>query len=88
MFNTPIRHTRLTSIEDVKKFSYKTNIYSEYAHTMTFNNGQIAFTAEDGLVHITPYRPEVIEILGEAGYSEKHSLSVPFPNNETKSSEY
>lgn len=88
MFITPIRHTQLTSMEDLLKFSYRTNERSEHKLIVTQNNGQIAFSNEYGWVYVTPYRPEVHDILKNAGYSEKHSLFVPFSNGEPRPEEY
>ena len=87
MFTNPIKHTRLTSMEELLKFSYRTNIFSEHKLTVSQNNGQIAFSDEQGLVYVTPYRSEIHSILTEAGYS-KASMHVPFSNSENRPDAY
>ena len=88
MFNNPIKHTRLTSIEELLKFSYRTDDHSQYCLVATQNNGQIAFSNEHGEVFVTPYRPEIWDILREAGYREKYCLFVPFSDGEDRPEAY
>lgn len=88
MFNTPIRHTQLTSMEELLKFSYRTNNTSEHKLVVTQNNGQIAFADKDGYIFVTPFRSEIHSILAEAGYKERHCLFVPFSNGENRPEEY
>ena len=88
MFTNPIKHTRLTSMKELLKFSYRTDSHSENKLVVTQNNGQVAFADEYGCVYVTPYRPEVHAILSEAGYSEKYCLFVPFSNGENRPDAY
>ena len=78
MFSTPVKHVRITSMEELLKFSYWT---TKKAHPLTRhqNNGQIAFAVETGDVYVTPYRPEIHDLLANHGYMEG-GISVPFPN--------
>ena len=75
-------------MDELLKFSYRTDRRSEHKLILTQNNGQIAFSDENGYVYVTPYRPEISEILTEAGYSESYSLFVPFSNGEERPDEY
>ncbi len=80
MFNTPIQHKPLTSMKEVTRFSYRTGSYSEEKRIATQNNGHIAFSDEIGRIFVTPYRPEIWDILRKDGYTEKCTLSVPYSN--------
>ena len=86
MFNTPIRHTRLNSVEEVKDFSYRTTFRATPMRKWQ-NNGQIAFTDKYGKVYVTPYREEIHDILEKAGYREE-GIYVPFSNSESRPDEY
>lgn len=88
MFNTPIRHTRLEGMEDLLKFSYRTDNHSERTLVVTQNNGQIAFSDKYGCIYVTPYRTEIHKILNDAGYREEYSLFVPFSNGEERPEAY
>ena len=81
MFNTPIKHTRLSTLEEVKDFSF-TN-FGVQAKPMTYcqNNGQIAYADNWGWLYVTPYRSEIREILEKEGYREG-AIFVPFSNGE------
>lgn len=80
MFNTPIQHKPLTSMKEVTRFSYRTGSYSEEKRIATQNNGHIVFSDEIGRIFVTPYRPEIWDILRKDGYTEKCTLSVPYSN--------
>ena len=86
MFTIPFRHTRLTSLEEVMKFSFLTD---SRATPLTYcqNNGQIAFANRNGNVYVTPYRAEIHSILEESGYNEG-SIFVPFSNGEKRPESY
>lgn len=86
MFTTPIRHTRLTSMEEVLNFSYRTNSHATPL-TKCQNNGQIAFADQYGIVYVTPYRNEIHSILETNGYKEG-SIFVPFSNGEPRPDSY
>ena len=86
MFNAPIKHTRLTSIEEVMNFSFRTDSRATPL-TKCQNNGQIAFADQYGTVYVTPYRKEIHSILQEAGYKES-SIFVPFSNGEPRPDAY
>ena len=86
MFTTPIRHTRLNTMEEVMNFSFRTEFRST-AMTKWQNNGQIAFADENGNVYVTPFRPEIDSILEQAGY-RMGSMFVPFSNSEPRPDEY
>ena len=86
MFTQPIKYTRLKSMQEVLNFSYRTNS-SATPLTKCQNNGQIAFTDHHGFVYVTPYRPEIHDILQESGYKDG-SLFVPFSNGEKRPLEY
>ncbi len=88
MFTNPIRHTRISSMKELMKFSYRTDMRSEHKLVVTQNNGQIAFSDEYGRIYVTPYRSEIHGILAEAGYIEKYVLSVPFSNREERPDAY
>lgn len=88
MINTPIKHVRLNSMEELLKFSYETGTISSNKREMTYNNGQIAFADERGHVYVTPYRPEIFEILLENGFQESKTLFVPFSNGEECPDQY
>lgn len=79
MFTTPIRHTRLNNMEELLKFSYRTDGKTKPL-TKWQNNGQIAFADAFGCVYVTPYRTEVHEILEKNGYTDK-CFFVPFSNS-------
>ena len=88
MFNTPIKHTRLNSLEEVIKFSHRTGgRLNDMPLMKCSNNGQIAFSDEFGNVLVTPYRSEIHSILNEAGYREG-GFFVPFSNGEKRPEEY
>lgn len=86
MFITPIRHVPLVSLEDVFNFSH---CMHEKNDPFIFwqNNGQIAFTNGYGIIHVTPYRNEIRDILKSSGYKEQ-SFFVPFSNGEPRPEEY
>ena len=86
MFNTPIRHTRLTSMEEVMNFSYRTDSRATPL-TKCQNNGQIAFADQYGTVYVTPYRRGIHHILEGSGYKEG-SIFVPFSNGEQRPDAY
>ena len=80
MFNQPIQRTILTSVEEIKRYSFLMNgIISSEKMVRYQNNGQIAYADEAGRIYVTPYRKEIHEILANAGF-EEGSLSVPFSN--------
>ena len=83
MFNTPIKHTRLTTMDEVRKFSFLTNRRNATPMKKWQNNGQIAYSDEYGNVFVTPYRSEIHGILKDAGYTES-ALYVPFSNGEER----
>ena len=88
MFNTPIRHIPLTSLEEVTNFSYR--VYESKKGTPLTkcqNNGHIAFTDSYGNVFVTPYRPEIHGILENAGYTDD-CIFVPFSNGEERPDAY
>ena len=88
MFNTPIKRTRLKSLEEVIKFSHRTGgRFDDMPFVKCSNNGQIAFSDERGFVYVTPYRSEIHSILDEAGYRER-CFFVPFSNGEERPEEY
>ena len=70
------------------KFSFRTDNRSEHCLVATQNNGQIAFSDASGLIFVTPYRPEIWDILLDAGYKESYSLFVPFSNGEERPEAY
>lgn len=86
MFTTPIRHTRLTSMEEVMNFSYRTDSRATPL-TKCQNNGHIAFADQYGNVWVTPYRTEIDHILVESGYN-KGDFFVPFSNSEKRPDRY
>ena len=86
MFNAPIRHTRLNTLEEVLKFSFQTDSRANPL-TKCQNNGQIAFADKYGNVYVTPYRTEIHSILVESGYKEG-SFFVPFSNGEQRPDAY
>lgn len=87
MFATPIKNVRLTSLEELKKFSF--NMWDQKAEPKTFayNNGQFAYADEYGCVNVTPYRGEVRDILKAEGYSQEYFF-VPFSNAEERPERY
>ena len=87
MFSAPIKHVQLKSMEELKKFSME--CWKEKATPMAFcvNNGQIAYADEAGVVSVTPYRPEIWDILRKNGYREA-SFFVPFSNREERPDRY
>ena len=86
MFNTPIKHIRLTSLEEVINFSFLTDRRANPL-TKCQNNGQIAFADKYGRVYVTPYRTEIHAILEESGYTDG-SIFVPFSNGEPRPDSY
>lgn len=86
MFNKPIKHTRLNTLEEVIKVSFQTGERTT-PKVKCQNNGQIAFTNDYGIVYVTPYRTEIHSILEEAGYKEG-SIFVPFSNGEERPDSY
>jgi len=68
MFTAPIQHTRLRGMEDLLKFSFKTNFCSDQRNIFCFLNEQIAFTDCSGYIYVTPFRSEISNILVAAGY--------------------
>lgn len=86
MFTQPIKYTRLTSMEEVMNFSFRTDSRATPL-TRCQNNGQIAFADQYGNVYVTPYRTEIHHILAEAGYKEG-SIFVPFSNGEKRPDAY
>lgn len=87
MLTTPIRHTRLNTLEEVKNFSFRT-VSNATPLTKWQNNGHIAFADEYGTtVYVTPYRTEIHSILEEAGYKEE-CIFVPFSNGEERPEAY
>ena len=87
MFSKPIRSTRMESLEELTKFSYR--VYEQKAEPKTYdyNNGQYAYADEFGCVCVTPYRPEVNGILTAAGYRSA-GIFVPFSNGEKRPEAY
>ena len=81
MFTNPIKHTTLTSMDELFKFSYRTDNKGQKEFTYWQNNGQIAFVDDFHTVWVTPYRTEIDSLLKEAGYSEG-GVFVPFSNGE------
>lgn len=79
MFIEPIKRTPLSTMEDLIEFSYRTSEKADKCLTYWSNNGEYAFTDEDGFVYVTPYRPEVYSILEHCGFSSDF-LYVPFSN--------
>ena len=79
MFTAPIKRTKLTNLEEVKKYSYLMNETSSATMIRCQNNGQIAFADGKGNLYVTPYREEIHKILADAGYKEG-TLYVPFSN--------
>ena len=80
MFGNPMKHTRLSSMEELLKFSYSTDRHSKYPFQVTACNGNIAFSDVNCNIWATPYRPEVFDILNGNGYCIdkcKETLSVP-----------
>ena len=49
--------------------------------TYCYNNGRVSFINERGVMYVSPYVHEIIELLIEAGYVER-SLYVPLSNGE------
>ena len=87
MFNAPIRHTRLSTLEEVMNFSYRTD-FRATPMAKWQNNGQIAHADQYGVIYVTPYRREIHSILENAGYKDG-SLYVPFSSgSETLPDEY
>ena len=86
MFTQPIKHTRLTSLEEVLNFSYRTDFHAAPLIKWQ-NNGQIAFTDQYGNVYVTPYRTEIHSILQNSGYQDGF-LYVPFSNGGKRPYEY
>lgn len=86
MFDIPIKHNRLHSMDELLNVSYKTS-ESFLPFTTCKNNGQIAFTDQFGTVWVTPYRSEISEILEDNGYTDK-SFSVPYSNREKRPESY
>jgi len=86
MFTNPIKHTRLTSLEEVMSFSYNTGRRATPL-TKCQNNGQIAFSDAWGCVFVTPYREEIHGILEESGYKDE-TFFVPFSNGEERPEAY
>jgi hypothetical protein len=78
MFEKPIKHKALTSIYDIKRWSYR--IYGRLSEKCVANqkNENIIFSDEAGCIYVTPYRPEIWGILEKAGYTKECTLSVPF----------
>lgn len=72
LFN-PIKHTKLETIEDIKNFSCLTNKFYK-AKTYYNNNGRIFFVDFDNIVKIIPYRPEILQIMEQAGFSNDSEL--------------
>lgn len=81
MFTTPIRSTKLTTLEEVMTVSEYVIDPKRTYHVKVFcqDNGQIAFTNEHGNICVTPYRTEIRKILLENNYTED-TVSVPFSN--------
>lgn len=85
MFDQPIHSTPLSTLEDIKKFSYEYGVLKavsddkEFIKTFCQNNGQIAICDETQFVWVTPYRSEISSILKQNGFTEK-SFYVPFSN--------
>lgn len=82
MFNQPIKHVRITSMEELLKFSYWTERKAAPL-SLWQHSGQIAFAVENGSVYVTPYRPEVNKLLEENGY-RRNSFLVPFSDGEER----
>ena len=74
-------------MEEISNFSYRTDFMSEIKSCYWQNNGQIAFANAFGHVWVTPYRPEIREVLECHGYKE-HCIYVPFSNSESRPEEY
>ncbi len=81
MFTNPIKHTPLTTMEELLKFSYRTESEGEKEFTYSQNNDKIAFVDFFNKVWVTPYRTEIISLLKEAEYSEG-CVPVPFSDGE------
>ena len=84
MFNTPIRHVPLTTIEDVYQYSYGLPDGDEPLK-FYWNDNNITFTNQYGSIFTTPYRPEIQYILSNNGYK---SGFISVSNNPDDSSEY
>lgn len=89
MFNDPIRHTELTSLEEVLKFSFRTNDFFGKGKQETYwqKDDQIAFVDSNGWMWVTPYRSEIVTILRRNEYKEER-LQVPFSKGEERPGEY
>ena len=82
MFTAPIKYVRITSMEELLKFSYWTKRKAA-PFSVSQSSGQIAFAVENGSVYVTPYRPEINNLLEGNGY-RKNSFCVPFSNGEER----
>lgn len=81
MFNKPIKHVRLKSVEELKMFSYHNDGVKRKPKTCFNHNGDIFFCDEYQQVWVTPFRSEIYSILKEAGY-EEDTILIPYPNSE------
>ena len=88
MFSIPVKHVRLESLEELKKFSFqKWDAKAKDPKTFDSNNGQYAYADEFGLVYVTPYRSEIYDLLVNGGYRGA-SIWVPFSNGEERPEAY
>lgn len=77
MFTKPIIHIPLTSVEELKRFSYRTNSLGD-KKSYCRKDGHIIYSDEYGYVFATPYRREIPDILNMAGYREDFLEEVTF----------
>lgn len=67
MFTVPKKFERLQGKKEVYDFSCRTE-FKDMPYRKGQKDGIIAFSNCYGVIYITPYRPEIMEVLKEAGY--------------------
>lgn len=78
MFTHPIRYTKLNGIEEVKDFSIAVPCNGgNFSKVWNGNSGVVLFIDENGHWYKTAIRPEIPDILTNAGYRKDDTLCVP-----------
>lgn len=87
MFKAAHQYTPITTLSELLDLSYKTDTHTATPLARWQNNGQVSFTDTNGVLYVTPYRPEIHDLLEREGYHEK-GLYVPFSDGEYRPSAY